>query len=982
MTKYIIQKLGTIALPFLLAALAVSASAQTAATADGDGSREAAAEEGVRMVDVAYGRQSYDAVTASIGTIYSDKITQGISTSLGQALQGKLPGVTVIQNSFEPGSAATIYLRGTNTYNTGNTPLVLVDGFRADFNRLTVYEIESISVLKDAAAVVLYGQEAAGDVILITTKRGRKGPTRISVDAEYGMQAFADLPDMLSSLEYATYYNQALSNDGLPAKFTDIYDTAGNPYYGQDSIYRYTHPDNNFLKELTRAWAPVARAGVTIDGGGDAVQYMVTAGYLHNGGLLNRTKENSYSTQTFTHRYNLRSNLDIRISRNLSAQVDMGGSIETRNRPGRDIQSLFDHIYWTPPTEYPLVNPDGSLGGNANYTTNPYGSIAQKGYMTNLYRTLDIRLGLRYDLGDFVKGLSVGAKGAFYNYQVQNDNKTRYFAVWEIDTVPADGSLAGITYTQYDQDSDLTADSVSELASQERKNFEADVSFSCSFGPHAVNTMLMFHMDRYETSANYHYKFSNAGLGFRAHYGYDDRYFAEYAASYYGQEQYAKGHRFGFFQAGAVAWVASREEFLRGSRVVDYLKVRASYGKVGGQAFKGNTVSERLYHTQWYYTLGTTTLGESGNNGASGRFRGPYANKYVTWDKSYKTDVSVEATLLGHINLMLDYYHDVRRDILTTVSYDYPGTMGLNNGYFLRSSSDSGLGYDELLASYGGLANTGKVRNQGFEATLGYFGAAGDLSYSVDAGVWFNRNKILRDPSAAEYEWDHANTVGRRVGQYFGYVADGFYTAEDIASGRVYQSFGKVREGDVKYRDLNYDGVIDEKDQVAVGYSPVPEYTYNLCIDLRYRNFSLTLLGQGTANGSVMLTDNHIPLYNRGNAIRQITEKSWTPETAATARYPRLSTLGNANNSQPSTIWILSTDYFKVRNIELGYDLPESVLRRINFGTFRIYLSAQNMFTFAKEIDFTDPESLMDPSDYRMKYPATKSVSLGVKLSF
>lgn len=933
----------------LVAATHLTATGQ--ATAPVDGFPDLDSDDGGRTVDVAYGRQTYNEVTGSIGTIYNDKIKQGFSTSLAQSLQGKLPGVTAIQNSFQPSSVPTIYLRGTNTYNSG-TPLVIVDGFRSDYTKLSVYEVESISVLKDASAVVLYGQEAANGVILVTTKRGRKGPTRISFDGEYGMQTFANLPNMLSSTEYANYYNQALANDGLAPKFTDIYDANGNSYYGQGGIYRYTHPDNNFVKELTRSWAPIARGGINIDGGGEAVRYMVTAAYLHNGGLLNRTKENSYSTQTFTNRYNLRANLDIRISRNITALIDMGGSIEKRNNPGKGVLEILSTMYWTPPTEYPLVNPGGSLGGTSDYRTNPYGSIAQKGYMTDLFRTLDLKLGLRYDLGDFVKGLSIGAKGMFYNYQIQSDNKTRSFAVYEIASLPASGSLDDATYTSYDSDSDLVHST--DVSSEQRKNFEADVDFKRTFGLHSLNVMAMFHMDRYETSANYHYLFSNAGVGFRAHYGYDNRFFAEFAASYYGQEQYAKGHRFGFFPAGAVAWVASNEEFLKQSSWVDYLKIRASYGKVGGQAFGGNSVAARMYHSEYYTTSGTTVIGSEGQYGAAGRHEGPYANRNITWDKSYKTDISLEATLWNHISLMFDWYHDVRKDILTSTGTSLPGTLGYRSGYI----------------------NGGEVKNRGYEATLGYFGTAGDFGYNITAGIWHNKNKVIKRPDVTVYQWDYANQIGKRTGQVFGYVAEGFYTVADLVDMTVTPTFGNVQEGDVKYRDMNGDGIIDENDKAAVGYSSIPEYTYSFSLDLKYRNWSLSILGQGTAKGSVMLGGNHMPLYARENAIRQLTEKSWTRETASTARYPRLSTLSNLNNSQASTIWLMSTDYFKIRNIEIGYQLPEKLMRRINFGMMKVYVSGNNLFTHAKEIDFMDPESIT------MQYPALRSVSLGVKLSF
>ena len=323
------------------------------------------------------------------------------------------------------------------------------------------------------------------------------------------------------------------------------------------------------------------------------------------------------------------------------------------------------------------MNPDGSLGGSSRYTDNPLGKIAHRGYRTVLYRNLDMTLKLKYDFGETVKGLSVGIGGSAMNAMSLIDDKLRSFAVFDITGAPDPVTGVGeYTYRQYNDDTDLAWQS-SVNSQYQRLNFEAFAAYNRTFGDHSVDAMLMYHMDRYQQSGNY-YKFNTAGFGLRAHYGFKDRYFAEFAASYYGEEQYMPGRRFGFFPAGALAWVISKENFLKDSKVVNYLKLRASYGKVGGSAFTGTSASDRIYYQQFYYNTGTYTFGVPGTTtGIGGTFENTLANPFITWDKSYKTDISIEGTFFNHINLMFDYFHDVRKDILTQNKGSLPLTMGI-----------------------------------------------------------------------------------------------------------------------------------------------------------------------------------------------------------------------------------------------------------------------------------------------------------------
>jgi TonB-linked SusC/RagA family outer membrane protein len=705
------------------------------------------------------------------------------------------------------------------------------------------------------------------------------------------------------------------------------------------------------MKMLMRSYAPVSTAGINISGGTNVLCYMVTGGYTHSGGMFDNTDLNDgYSTQEKMDRFNLRSNLDIKISKYFSAQVDMGGRLDSRNYPGVSTSSILDAMYNTPPQEYPLINPDGSLGGSSVYQDNPYALITSTGYQTSLIRNLDMTVRVKYDLDDKIKGLALGVAGSTQNYMELWDNKTKEYAVYAIKSAPDASNYdpAAFTYKQYNDDTDLEWSTSSY--SRQRLNFEANATYDRTFGDHEVSGLLMYHMDRYETSDNY-YKFSNAGFGFRCHYGYQGKYFAELTAGYYGQEQYKKGNRFGFFPAGALAWIISKENFLKDITAINYLKVRASYGMVGGEAFSGTTVNNRIFFNQYYSGATASSFGTTGQTSYAGRVEGDMANPNITWDKSYKTDISVEGTLFNHLNIMFNYFYDRRTDILT-YNNKIQGTIGLGGGY----------------------NNGGEVTNQGYEATLSYFGKAGKLEYSIKPGIWYNHSEIVKKPDATIYEYDYRSVIGKPVGQIFGYLADGFWDESSIANMTAVPTFGDVHQGDARYANMNGDEVIDDNDVTAIGYTSLPEYTYSIGIDLKYKNFSLDILGQGTMHSSEMLTGYFIPFSTQGNAF-DYAKDSWTESTASTAKYPRLSTVSNTNNNQSSTIWMRSSDYFKLRHVELGYELPKKWANSIYFSRLKVYVHGQNLFTLTKDIDFIDPETLN-------RFPAMRSCTLGINLSF
>lgn len=906
------------------------------------------------LVDVAYGKQNYNALTSAISTVYSDALTRQVVPMLGDALVGQLPGLTVRKSSGMTGSIPSIAIRGQGTFN-GTAPLLIVDGFKADYNQLSLYEVESISILKDAAATVLYGMDAANGVLLVTTKRGKIGKLKIDVNYNYGVQQASQLPQLLNAAEYATYYNQARLNDGLPVKYDPVNDI---PFYGQGGNYKYTHPDNNYIKDFLRTNAPIMMGGLNISGGNDKSKYMVSLGYLANEGLLNFTGENKYSTQLKMDKVNIRTNLDVTVMKGLNASVDVAVIFDNRNYPGNSVDNIMNTLMQLPPQAFPIKNPNGTLGGNATYKNNPYGMIAKSGYQTSLQRNLDVNLRLDYAFDKALKGLKIGAAGSSSTWMTLWDNKTRAFATYAIDN-PA--NLETTTYTQHGDSTNLAWGT--DVIAYKRMTFEAKSTYDRNFGLHSLHGMVMFHADRYvqQLRTSNPYNYDNAGFGLRLNYGYNEKYFAEFAGSYYGQEQYKAGSRFRFFPTGSIAWLASKEDFIKAIDPIDYLKLRASYGIVGGGSgllFPGYNVKTRLMYEQYYQKVGGVNFGETNSYApASASYQlGFLVNPAISCDLSHKLNLGFETTLFKHLNINFDYYFDKRTDILS-INNLMPATMGFAG-----------------RLSY---ANGGQVNNSGYELSVDYSGTQGDFSYVVNGGIWYNKSKVVKKPDVIPLPGvDNRSGIGMPVGQIFGYEAIGFYATDaDAKNATVKQTFGNTQAGDVIYKDNTGDGKIDISDMVPLGYSYLPQYTYSLSFELKYKGIYLAAMGQGTLNSSVMMGGYAVPLSSQGNAYKTIAEKSWSPTYNGIPHYPRLSTTAVSNNIQSSSLWLRSGDYFKLRNLEIGYDLPKSMLKTISFKGARIYVKGLDLFAYAKDLKHIDPETLSF-------YPTLRSYNLGVSLTF
>ena len=932
-TSYRIQFIGIILAFFML---------EFTNPVNGQGADTIIAKNGdQKLLDIAYGKQNPAAVGSAISTVNFETLNKSTVTNVGNALFGRLSGLIVSQRGGEPGNDyPSFMIRGNTTYSNGSAPLIMVDGFQRAIDQLTIEEIESISVLKDAAATAMYGIKGANGVILVTTKRGIRSDEKIGVSVKYGMQQPTRLPNFINSYDYANLYNEALTNDGRPALYTadDIqkYKDGSDPYF---------HPDVKWFDEILRKRSPVMEAGVTFTGGNGIVRHYVMVNYMVNQGLLKNTNWNDgYSTDASFKRLNFRSNIDINVTRRLVATLDIGGRIEDRNDPGTAINTIFSNIYAYAPNLFPVRNPNGSFGGNSAYQGNLLGQVTSSGYSASNDRNFQSAFRLEHDLDFIVKGLKIGAVAAFDNWQRATETYTRSFPVYQLSKDASDN----IVYTKYGQVTPLTR--AAGNSHNYRTNFETYLDYAQKFGLHEITAKLLYHQDKYVTnwtSGNNTPYLLNGASG-RLAYGYNNRYFAELVAGYNGTERFPRSHQFGFFPAAALSWVLSEEDFIKSHSWINYLKARASYGVVGNDNIGAG--EDRYLYISYYTNSGSYPYGDS-NSGLTATQESNYPNYNITWEKAYKTDLGIDGRFFNCLDVALGYFHEKRTDIVDTRTNELPSVLGITAGY----------------------VNNGIASRRGVEATIQFTKKVSDLEYFLGVNGVLTNSRIDRRiepayPNAYQYR------VGQPVNQYYGLEAIGFLTQEDINNPQTpIYTFQQVKPGDVKYKDQDNNGLIDSNDELPIGKSGNPTLYYGISFGIKYKAISLDGLFQGLGGKDVYINGLSGPMGKKAQ-ISEYVMNRWTPETSATAEYPRLSTLDNSNNYRNSTLWIRSGDYLKLRSIELAYNFPEKLLASLHLSTCKVFVQGMNLLTFDK-IKNLDPETFTG-------YPALKSYNLGLRLQF
>lgn len=871
-------------------------------------------------INIAYGDQKKATVSSSISTISGEELLKGSISNLGNALYGRLPGLFVTQTSGEPGNdSPTIRLRGAS-----NAPLVMIDGFERDMTYIAPEEIEFVSVLKDASALALYGMKGANGAILITTKRGNKQEGKITVSLQSGMQSPQKTMEILNAKQYMDLYNVAAANDGLANKYSqnDI-DAAGtSPRY----------PDVDWQDLILKKMTNISKANIGLKGGSDFIKYFVNFGFLFNNGIYKPENPDMSSNANLT-RMNLRTNIDVNISKNTQFSMDLAGSINKNVIPAFNTSTIWNTMFTLPPNAFNAVNPDNSYGGTSLLLNNPLAIFEKGGSNNSIDHFLNAGFRLRQNFDFITEGLSASLGYVIDNGANNSDGSWRYFQVRQI----AQGT--GENYQYYTYRENTQYNEWSNANSNRFTTFEGDITYNMpEWNGNKLDVLIRYQSDQQYKTNNDISPYLTNNYGARISYAKNNTYLLEMAASYYGSDQYAEGEKFGVFPSVSAGWVFSNEKFIGENENFNYGKLKASYGINGLNRY----VNGRYPFNQFYTGGGSFPLG-TGWNVFNGIQLGMLANPDIKWEISKKMNVGIELEFMKNFTLDADYYVNERSDVLY-IDYNNPSTIGLSLPY----------------------ENIGKISESGFDMKLGYRSSNEKLKWSADLIFSYFSNTIDEmGESKNTGALESLNRTGQRVSSIFGYeVAGRFENASDIQSSPK-QTFGTVRVGDLKYKDLNNDKIIDSRDMTVIG-NAVANIDFGVKLGLEYKNFDVEALLQSQMNNDINLSGNELAQpFIQGNSISEI---------ALEDGFPTL-TLSNMNNYQNSSYWIRNGDFVKLRNLEVGYTLPQNILTQINIQKARIFVRGENMLTLSKW-KFTDPEYTA------IGYPPMKTFLLGVNINF
>ena len=918
------------------------------------------------VVVVAYGTQKKATLTGAVAAINTKEIKQSPAANLAVTLTGRLPGLIAIQRSGEPGrDAAYLYMRGRGTMN-GQDPLILVDGIERDLTSIDPNEVETISILKDASSTALFGVRGANGVILVTTKRGTSEIPDISLNAETGWQTFTRWPTSLDAYDWATLKNQAWHNDNPNPGIND------KPPYSEYALERYRLNDwpeiygnHNWIKELMNEWVPQTRYNLTLNGKGSNVGYFVNVGYLHQGGQWKIDPEpKTYDPQNYMDRYNFRANIDVALNRKktLKALLNAAGYFESVNGPRIGSSEIIGRILTRWPSIQPgPLTPDGEvLIGSGAYQESPWAQINRSGYLKESRSSVNASFGMEYDLSEFVQGLSTKLIASFDTKSINYLTGSRSYQYWEQVIDPNQQGPDGrdyITYQRIRSDFDNTPLSVSKSATfQSFYDIQYQINYNRVFEEKHAVTGLFLYQQQSLIKASETLPFNVQGLATRLSYAYDNRYILEFNAGYNGSEQFAPKNRYGFFPSASAAWNISEESFFNPiKKTMDKLKLRASYGLVG---------NDKMGSTRFLYLDNVTRTGGgystliSNNHTIQETF---FGNPNLKWETAKKLNLGLEVGLLKSLNVTIDLFNEKRNNILIN-KQSTPQLIGVASS---------------TIAPF----NLGRVRNRGYEIEATYTKSlTKDLFVVAKGNINYNDNKVLY---MDELELDETyayryRQTGYSIGQQWGLKAIGFFKdQEEIDAYATYDGV-KPRPGDLKFEDLNSDGIINDKDLMPVGYSDVPKYTWGLALSITYKNFDISGLLQGAFQVSGSLGGNGPwEWYD----FRNYHMKAWTPERAESGEeilFPALSLAQSASELRGSTFFNQDRSFVRLKNLEIGYNLPKKWSALIHAKNVRFYTNGYNLITWDKlKFKDWDPEITSNTV-----YPVLKVINFGANITF
>ncbi|MFA5815771.1 MAG: TonB-dependent receptor [Bacteroidales bacterium] len=898
------------------------------------------------IIDVAYGTRTKSELTHAISLIRAETLEKTPVPNLSNAIVGSTTGLTVIKTTGdEPGyDNSSIYVRGIGAFNSFLSPLILVDNVERDFAQLDPLEIESFTVLKDAAATVQYGIRGANGVINVKTKRGFTGKPEINFIAQSGFQSPSRLPEYLGSAEYVSLYNKALRNDGLPVPDGSKFDPA--MYDGTRDKYRF--PDVDWYGEFLKPFAPQQQYKLSLRGGTSTIRYFVFMGATSQDGLYKYTDVNAqYSTNPRYSRYNLRSNVDVDVTKTLLVSVDLAARVENRHVPNSSAASIFSTLSQLPPNAMPVTNRDSSIAGTSVYRNNPLGMISKTGYRDNYQRILLGNVEATQKLDFLLKGLSANVMMGLDGTNYYSLGRSQTYAVYQEFTT-GDST----EYLKYGDNSDISINTERfDDGFSYMMTTIGGLSYSISSGASSLSADLKYMQSKFFQNGN-NIAYANQGIFGRATYGFRKKYFAEFGFAYNGSEDFKKGNRFGFFPSVSGAWIVSNESFLQENATISFLKVRGSFGKVGN----GKLGLERFPYEQKYYSGGGYIFG-SGFGNADGSYEGRIPNPNIRWEESLNADIGIDLEMNNILNVSIDFFNNYRKNIITTSTNITPGIIGQYLPY----------------------ENNGTVVNRGFEAMISYNHKKKNWGYSIQGNVSYASSKILSMQEVSGLP-DYQYRQGKSASAIWGLEALGFFRDEEDIANSPYQSFEAVQPGDVKFKDQNNDNIIDYQDQIVIG-NQIPLWNLGLLGAVNYKGFDLHFVLSGILGRTVLLTNNSVWVLQNNNKVTDIAYNAWEKGVNEdNATYPRLTTLNNKNNYNNSTLWAKKGNYLKLINLEIGYNLPGKLLAKINVKEVRFFLNTYNLLSFDSIREYNlDPEV---PDAGVSGYPVMRVYNTGISVKF
>ena len=914
---------------------------------------------------VAYGAQKKVTLTGSISSVNTDELLKVPTASIGNMLSGVLSGVSSIQSSGQPGGDdPDVFIRGISTLNTMNAkPLYLVDGVERSFFQIDPNEVENITILKDASSTAVFGVRGANGVIIVTTKRGKEGKAKINASFSYGIQTPTRMPEFVNSYDYATFLNEAYTNDGKDPKFTpeavEAFRTHSNPI-----IY----PDTDWMELLFKSSAPQTQGNVNISGGTERVRYFISMGMLDQKGFF-KNHDTRYDANFNFNRYNYRANLDIDFTKTTLVAINMGGRVEKRNFPrsGDDINQLFRRIYWATPFSGPGIVDGKWIKGNSQYLpvglSDGLGNIYGRGYGSKTTNVVNLDLALTQKLDFITKGLQFKIKVAYnsgYDHTKERATSIESYQPWYRKDVTWMEHPAGSDPNEVIQDGEAGLISYAESFGKSRDWYaEASFDWKRDFDLHHLSALALYNQSKtYYPDSDYPgIPRGYVGLVGRVTYDYDNKYLIEGNVGYNGSENFAPGNRYGFFPAVSGGWVLTQEEFLKDNPVVNFLKIRASYGIVGNDRYHpyGTGFMDRFLYLPNSYFIGSGYQFGTGTSWSPGAYEKSFGNSGLSWEKSAKQNYGIDFSLFNQkLSGSIDYFYEKRTDILAKASTD-----------------------PIIHAMSLPVLNLGIVSNKGVELNLKWNHKINSFRYWTNLNVSYAKNKIVyQDEVPSEYTY--TLKTGHPVGQPFGLKVRGFYYEgmEDVADHSYV-----LKEGDVVYEDLNHDGKIDDNDKTAIGYPSYPLLNAGLTLGFEYKGFDFSMLWVGATKTSRVLEETfRKPLgetYDRSLMSHQFTDR-WTPETAATAKLPRATIDGVKNNYRDSELWVKDASYLRLKNIEIGYNFRLPFMPKIGMEKMRVFMTGYNLLTFDK-LKISDPESM---SSGVPQYPVMRVINFGLNVSF